>query len=576
MGAISAHQVQQLSHCAVLDGASHPEILQLAALGAFGSSPANCTRDLKRMFLREQQMWPPLPLVVKVQCRDTKAMAPNILHHEECHMLLPHEVLSALFHKRPEDAEALLGLPSVAAFWHNVAPEEPRLRAKGGHPLTTWQPGWESSTIPLWMHGDGVEFQDRDSLLVFSFGSLMTTTSSQDASFFIVGFPKSVTSKSRNPDQDTWQKLFEIMAWSFKACLEGRHPQTDYQGRPFSAGSEAARVAGQLLTPAGHRFVLWSLLGDLEYFCNVLKMPHWNTDEFCWLCNCSKSDQTRHYTDVRDHPGWQLKSPQEMAGPVSPHPIFTVPGVSEWCLQLDVLHVLDHHGLAGHLVGGVLHSWVFKGENRTMASREAALAAIWADIQRIYVEDDVSVKLTNLRMTMLVADIKSPFADWVQLRQVKGAETRHLVPVVAKLAAAAAHGDRPGQHMAGALHHLNKFYQLLDSCSMLPSVEEGEQLELAMQHCLVEYRWLHTWATEQGKKMFQLVPKFHFSKHLGQQSKHLNSRFCWTYRAESWVGKISKQAHSCSNGVKTTRLTKPLVEKYRMLLHLRLQRQFYD
>lgn len=119
--------------------------------------------------------------------------------------------------------------------------------------------------------------------------------------------------------------------------------------------------------------------------------------------------------------------------PQSQHPLFSLPGVSEFSVVLDVLHVLDHNGVAGHLLASIFHMMVFSTANRTKAARELALQNLWARIQEIYNLQETKVRLTNLNMSMLV-DVKQPFAEFAHLRAVKAAETRHLVPVVAKLA----------------------------------------------------------------------------------------------------------------------------------------------
>lgn len=239
-----------------------------------------------------------------------------------------------------------------------------------------------------------------------------------------------------------------------------------------------------------------------------------------------------------------------------------------------MLHVLDHNGVAGHLLASIFHMMVFSTANRTKAARELALQNLWARIQEIYKLQETKVRLTNLNMSMLV-DVKQPFAEFAHLRAVKAAETRHLVPVVAKLADEWAQVEEE-KHAAVACLLLAKFYVLLDSCGMFPDAASGEEMAQTMQHFLMEYSWLSSWAEGCGRKLFHIVPKHHFAMHMGTQCKLFNARFGWTYKAESWVGKVSHLAHSCTNGCKITRLSHPLVEKYAMLLHLRLSKMIFS
>lgn len=305
-GNLSAHQVQQLAHCAVLDGASHPELATLAGLGAWGCAPGNCSRDLKRFVLQTNDIWVPPAFVVRVPCRDPKATLRGNRHWEDASVLLPHQMLSALYHQRPDDFKALLGTSRTTLFWKSISPLDPRLLAKGGHPTTTWEPGWEATTVPIWVHGDGVQFCDRDSLLTYSWGSVLCQDNSMDSSFLMACWPKSATVKSQ--EVSTWEALWQVLQWSLCACMEGKHPSADHKGNPFLPNTYEAKMAGQPLTTELHKFVVWNLLGDMEYLANCLSLPHWQSDQFCFLCDACRSEPTKNWKDFSKTHGWVEKS----------------------------------------------------------------------------------------------------------------------------------------------------------------------------------------------------------------------------------------------------------------------------
>ena len=78
-----------------------------------------------------------------------------------------------------------------------------------------------------------------------------------------------------------------------------------------------------------------------------------------------------------------------------------------------------------------------------------------------------------------------------------------------------------------------------------------------------------------GRKRNLCVRKpklFHSALHLFKNTKVLNFRVHHNFRSEDYVGKVSQLAHSCSFGVKPTRVPAKLVDKYRILLHLHLTR----
>ena len=176
-GEMSATAVQEIAHAAVQDGTTSAEVAKLAALGCWGAHPGNCKRDLASDLSCE---WVPEPHKVTVPCLDTRPH-PALVVETAMSVFLPHEWLAAIG-ERPE-ADELLGLDSVASFWQQVNPQDPRLLAEGGHPVLARE-DYKSKCVPLWLHGDGVEYSESDSLMVFSFGSILPSTTSMCSMFF--------------------------------------------------------------------------------------------------------------------------------------------------------------------------------------------------------------------------------------------------------------------------------------------------------------------------------------------------------------------------------------------------------
>ena len=52
LGQMSARKLQQMARDLVVDGASHPDIVDLSSIGTDGLNDGNCTRDLKRKFFK--------------------------------------------------------------------------------------------------------------------------------------------------------------------------------------------------------------------------------------------------------------------------------------------------------------------------------------------------------------------------------------------------------------------------------------------------------------------------------------------------------------------------------------------
>ena len=151
------------------------------------------------------------------------------------------------FESYPGLAPRLFGLEKLEAFWAGLKENDPRL----------WESGLKERqkhrTIPLWLHGDGVEFST-DTLMTFSWGPTLYApqgleespkeehaSHSMDSSFLITAWPKSATASG------TWEEIHEVMAWSFAALFQNFHPERDWKGRPLPA--KLVRLARKPITP---------------------------------------------------------------------------------------------------------------------------------------------------------------------------------------------------------------------------------------------------------------------------------------------------------------------------------------
>ena len=116
---------------------------------------------------------------------------------------------------------------------------------------------------------------------------------------------------------------------------------------------------------------------------------------------------------------------------------------------------------------------------------------------------------------------------------------------------------------------------------MLDHIEtKGFQLEApgnlrdAVDTFLVHYSALARLSMESGELLWSITPKFHFLMHLAQQAMYEHPRIYWNYSGETFAGAMAAMAHRCLPGKPIHALTKPFTAKYRVSLHLRLERDF--
>ena len=583
--------IRDLADRALQDGAKHPELLQIAACANWGAHQGNAHRDIMTSFCKQVDFAEATE--VTVACIDPKTSKEV---EERSAIFLPHVCFSKLGQHYPQhfqeafclgediqpaaslgkettladnslEKEALVKM-TLEKFWAKVlATGDDKLV---GHPMTL-EKGWEAKTIQIFLHGDGVEFQTRDSLLVFSWGGLLNAKSSLETNMLLAAFPNSGTCAS------TWPPIWKWLRWSFEALGKGFHPTTDPDGKPLAKGSRWYEDMGKPLHPLGYKACLWSITGDHEFFANVLHLGHWSSHYPCWECDAQNFEGAapgKGYKEIcLEKQNFQLRThAQQLAEPRSDHPIFQVPHVSCSHVRGDPLHILFTKGLYGHLIGSILHyACYYEGPGKSCKKPPGdRLGLIFSLLQAEYRDRSTANRLTNLKLSMLT-DPRKPWAKSASL-DCKAGEGKHLlpalVPVLRKLFASTQTSHE--QHMLSAAHSLEKLVQLWDEADIVLTTEEhAKSLSLGTAF-LSAYAWLQNWSSEQGRNSFAVAAKHHTFIHLLWNSKHLNPRMHWCFKSEDFVGQIAKLTHSISMGVSSSRLSLKVAPKYRVLMHLLL------
>ena len=102
----------------------------------------------------------------------------------------------------------------------------------------------------------------------------------------------------------TTDEFFYILSWSLEALQKGRWPESNHLGQKYDPSSTERKLAGTFLAN-GYCGILWSLVGDLEYFNKVLQLPHYsNKTHPCALCRCSGGSDATSWKDCRLSAPW--------------------------------------------------------------------------------------------------------------------------------------------------------------------------------------------------------------------------------------------------------------------------------
>lgn len=240
----------------------------------------------------------------------------------------------------------------------------------------------------------------------------------------------------------------------------------------------------------------------------------------------------------------------------------------------DPLHVLFCKGLYSHHLGSILHYICFyEGPGQRQSKKPwERLSILLTQVQAQYTEQGCKNRLTNLRLSMFT-DAQKPWKKHPSL-DIKAGEAKHLLPAMVPVIEKVFSGtlEECEQHMLTAATSLKKLVGIWDNADVfLSPAEHHQSLDLAGEF-LRKYDWLNKWSLEKDRMSFHIVPKHHSFIHMVWGSKHLNPRAQWCFKAEDFVGQISRLTSSVSMGVSSTRLSLKVAPKYRILVHLFLTR----
>ena len=213
--------------------------------------------------------------------------------------------------------------------------------------------------------------------------------------------------------------------------------------------------------------------------------------------------------------------------------------------KLDVMHVVDHRGLAGCIAGSVLVDLI-KRERRLGASQEVRLRTINERLDEWNSNHILSSCLSNIELQNLTRE-----DGWSMLKGplVKAANTRNLIPYVESLCVEfySEHDDF-GNSVLHVVKSLNRVYHVLYSAGMFLSTEELSFLTEAVDSVGWHLQNLRFLCQQSGDLHFCLWPKAHYFMHLPDQASLLNPRFVQNYINESLVGVMTRIWRSSANG----------------------------
>ena len=236
--------------------------------------------------------------------------------------------------------------------------------------------------------------------------------------------------------------------------------------------------------------------------------------------------------------------------------------------RLDLLHLIDHHGVASHVVGNIFWahvraaSAVVPGDNQ-----EQRLAFLNDDVRAYYTARGVSNRLPKLKITNIRDD------EFPELKgnSVKAANTRSLVPYALELQqrAVAIAPTEKNKHALKVVESLQALYDVFYSGGYFLTPAELATTRRQLLRLGLNYQRLAVLAVAENDLAWKQVPKLHYVVgHLAWQCRLINPRYVQTYGSEGMVGKICGIYRASQNGPYAAGLQTTILTKYRLAMLL--------
>ncbi|CAE7743230.1 unnamed protein product, partial [Symbiodinium necroappetens] len=378
-GEMSAQDIQAIADLAVQDSEQKRDLTKLKELGAAGLHGKYANKVYQAVYKTGAQgIRLPTPFLVKVPFKNPWGMMLQAV-------MLPHVLFSSIYasYRATWEKSICPNLDALERFWNvMVESKNPNIT-----PAMTRKKNWKRRLIPLALHGDGVPITGLGKSWVqtvtnFAWYSLLTmSTSTADSLFFVYAMvdkmrvdAKDLTGHSSmvfGRQLTTWVE--SILAEFLVTCAD-----------PYDASSIEGQKAGKPLA-AGYCAVLFSLVGDLDYYATILDVARsTSVTAPCSRCRATKYGDMS-WQDFRPAANW-MSSAYSPAGwkalpaaDKSTCPLFHMPWTSICNLGYDYMHC--------KYLGVDRISMFFRAQKKSLSLRGKAaenrslarpLLAIWA------------------------------------------------------------------------------------------------------------------------------------------------------------------------------------------------------
>jgi hypothetical protein len=543
---VSDHHVIRNHDCVGLAKASARKLVK-GRHGKVRVDSRNTSRNLLRALAKQQRKGPRLmaPYMAMVPLWDNVEER-SVSKQVAC---LPiHETLDCLVNDGEQDSWCALD-----ASQHGLQNDLNEWASRVDMSDATSKP---IAAIKIW--GDSAPLNARNSLYLLTWSVLSGVCHTP---FWFVAITKTMVCQCGCFGRCTFQKLFSILAWSFRALLAGEYPAFDDEGHPFPDGSIRANLAGKKLKLFG---ALLAKTGDWDWYKQALGLCGWKGEgpdkRICFKCKACKGGAFGAF-DVSLGAPWRATIfsmshywTHACFTNTFVSALFDIPGFSLGFIRIDWMHVTCL-GILQYLQGSVMWE-LFREMGGTLggANRQSVCRMLEKMVRVCAKRLDVDMPFNTLTHGMI-----RPSMDKPPKLKLKAAEGRYFLPILRELLATCFGLSTPHERLR--LNCVDKLCMCYEEMRNWEASTSPSKLKrLAREHVML-YGELSKESVDE--LVWRMFPKHHLFIHCSMDAE-VNPRSLWNYDMESEIGEAVRVARQ----VNASHLHRSLLKRYRVTLTL--------
>ena len=244
------------------------------------------------------------------------------------------------------------------------------------------------------------------------------------------------------------------------------------------------------------------------------------------------------------------------------HPLVEHKFFNMHTVRLDLLHLLDHHGVTAIIVANIVVPLIAeRNDVLPGANKDTRLDYFNDDVRDYYKESGEANRLPRLKHASFMLN------DFPELHgpAVKAANCRSLVPYILSLQqrAVAIYPTLPNKHSLKTIESLDTVYKVFYEAGYFLTDAQKTLVAAQLLRLGQNFQALAVHHSDQGDPRWRQSVKLHYTvAHLARQANLINPRYTQTYGSEGLVGKIVAVYKKSLDGPFRAGIQKKILQKY--------------